>query len=329
MAESAVERVATRFKLLAIFKSPQRNSSRAGVMFADRAVALAVVRRRAGERPAIEHCALHRCEGDESVEQVLQRMLAKLGLGRAPLFAAVSSDDYQLVQVEAPEVQPAELRAAIRWRLRDVINFHIDDAVVDVFEIPDQSRRAQAKMLFAVAARSAAIQRLVSALAPVANGFDVIDIPELCLRNVMALLPQDQKGVATLLLGERAAQLILTRQGVLYQVRRIEYSRGLSFDNDSTNDTQLDAASLALELQRSLDYYESHYDQTPITDLVIAPAGERAGDLAERLRAETSLRIGMLDLSAVVDGAEALGMDVPAECLLALGAALRVETTSL
>ena len=298
-------------------------------MIADRAVALAVVRRRAGERPAIEHCALHRCEGDESVEQVLQRMLAKLGLGRAPLFAAVSSDDYQLVQVEAPEVQPAELRAAIRWRLRDVINFHIDDAVVDVFEIPDQSRRAQAKMLFAVAARSAAIQRLVSALAPVANGFDVIDIPELCLRNVMALLPQDQKGVATLLLGERAAQLILTRQGVLYQVRRIEYSRGLSFDNDSASDSQLDAASLALELQRSLDYYESHYDQTPITDLVIAPAGERAGDLAERLRAETSLRIGMLDLSGVVDGAEALGMDVSAECLLALGAALRVETTSL
>lgn len=297
-------------------------------MIGDRAVALAIVRRRAGERPSIEHCALHACEGDEAVEQVLQRLLAKFGLGRAPVFAAVSSDDYQLVQVEAPEVQPAELRAAIRWRLRDVINFHIDDAVVDVFEIPDQSRRAQAKMLFAVAARSAAVQRLVTALAPVANGFDVIDIPELCLRNVTALLPQDQKGVATLLLGERAAQLILTRQGVMYQVRRIEYSRSLSFDNDAS-DSQLDAGALALELQRSLDYYESHYDQTPIGDLVIAPAGERAGDLAERLRAETSLRIALLDLSAVTDGADAIGMDMPAECLLALGAALRVEPTVL
>jgi MSHA biogenesis protein MshI len=298
-------------------------------MIGDRAVALAIVRRRTGERPSIEHCALHACEGDESVEQVLQRLLAKFGLGRAPVFATVSSDDYQLVQVEAPEVQPAELRAAIRWRLRDVINFHIDDAVVDVFEIPDQSRRAQAKMLFAVAARSAAVQRLVTALAPMANGFDVIDIPELCLRNLTALLPQDQKGVATLLLGERAAQLILTRQGVLYQVRRIEYSRSLSFDSNDTSDTQLDAAALALELQRSLDYYESHYDQTPIGDLVIAPAGERAGDLAERLRAETSLRIGLMDLSVVADGADAIGMDTPAECLLALGAALRVEPTVL
>jgi len=298
-------------------------------MIGDGAIALAVVRRRTGERPAVEHCALHRCEGSEAVEHLLQRVLAKLGLNRATVFATVSGDDYQLVQVEAPEVQPAELRAAIRWRLRDVINFHIDDAVVDVFEIPDQSRRAQAKMLFAVAARSAAVQRLVSALAPVASGFDVIDIPELCLRNVTALLPQDQKGVATLLLGERAAQLILTRQGVLYQARRIEYSRGLSFDSNDAADNQLDAGSLALEIQRSLDYYESHYDQTPIGDLVIAPAGERAGELAERLRAETSLRIALLDLSGVVDGADAFGMDIPAECLLALGAALRVETTAL
>jgi MSHA biogenesis protein MshI len=316
--------------LLAIFKSTQRSGSRAGVMISDRSIAIAVVRRRTGERPAIEHCAVHRCEGDEPVEQLLQRTASKLGLSGMPLFATVSSEDYQLVQVEAPEVQPAELRAAIRWRLRDVINFHIDDAVVDVFEIPDQSRRMQAKMLFAVAARSAAVQRLVNALAPVAKDFDVIDIPELCLRNVAALLPQDQKGVATLLLGERAAQLILTRQGVLYQARRIEYSRGLAFDtNDASDDSQLDAGTLALELQRSLDYYESHYDQTPITDLVIAPAGERAGDLAERLRAESSLRIQLLDLSSVADGTESLGMDVTAECLLALGATLRAEKTAL
>jgi hypothetical protein len=32
--------------------------------------------------------------------------------------------------------------------------------------------------------------------------------------------------VATLLLCERFAQLVLTRQGVLYFARRIEYSRG-------------------------------------------------------------------------------------------------------
>ena len=297
-------------------------------MINDHSAAIAVVRRRAGQRPVIEHCAVHECETNESVEQTLRRCVAKLGLARATVFAVASAEDYQLVQVESPEVQPAELRAAIRWRLRDVINFHIDDAVVDVFEIPDQSRRSQTKMLFAVAARSAAVQRLVSALAPLARDFDVIDIPELCLRNVSALMPQDQKGVATLLLCERFAQLVLTRQGVLYLARRIEYSRGYESDGES-GVGYIDAASLALELQRSLDYFESNYDQTPIGELLLAPGGPRSVDLAQRLQSETSLRIGMLDLSEVVEGNELLGADIHPDCLLALGAALRVESTVL
>jgi MSHA biogenesis protein MshI len=299
-------------------------------MVNDRSVVIAVVRRRAGHRPTIEHCALHACEGGESVEQALRRVVTKLGLARASVFAIASADDYQLVQVEAPEVQPAELRAAIRWRLRDVINFHIDDAVVDVFQIPDQSRRSQAKMLFVVAARSAAVQRLVSALAPVARDFDVIDIPELCLRNISALLPQDQKGVATLLLGERFAQLILTRQGVIYLARRIEYSRGYEEESDAEqNGRSIDAAALALELQRSLDYFESHYDQAPIGDLVLAPGGARSQLFASRLQPETSLRVSVLKLSDVMDVSESVTDELSADCLLAIGAALRIESTAL
>lgn len=320
----------TRFHLLGILKRPLHKDAHAGVMLLEQGAAIALVRRRAGEKPSIEHCALHRCEHNESVAQLLQRVLPKLGLARTKLSAVATTDDYQLVQVEAPEVQPAEMRAAIRWRLRDVIGFHIDDAVVDVFQIPDQSRRAQSKMLFAVAARSAAVQRLVSAVAPLARGFDVIDIPELCLRNISALLPQDQKGVATLLLGEQVAHLILTRQGVLYLSRRIEYHRGLAAGADDLSEgPRLDAQSFALELQRSLDYYESHFDQTPINELVIAPAGERAAELAEHLRAESSARISLLDLSALTNGSDALGMELPTECLLALGAALRAEETAL
>jgi MSHA biogenesis protein MshI len=298
-------------------------------MVNDRSAAIAVVRRAVGQRPVIEHCAVHTCEGGETVEQALRRAITKLGLARASVFAVASADDYQLVQVEAPEVQPAELRAAIRWRLRDVINFHIDDAVVDVFQIPDQSRRAQTKMLFAVAARSTAVQRLVSAIAPLARHFDVIDIPELCIRNLSALLPQDQKGVATFFLGDSFAHLTLTRQGVLYLARRIDYNRGYDNDVADSPEQQIDAATLGLELQRSLDYFESHYDQTPIGDLVIAPAGPVGEQLALHLRGETSLRIGILNLAEVMDGYAELGEAPSAECLLALGAALRSENATL
>ncbi len=240
---------------------------------------------------------------------------------RVAFSAVARSDDYQLVQIEAPEVQPAELRAAVRWPLRDVINFNVDDAVVDVFEIPDQSRRSRGKMMFAVAAKSSAIQDLVRAVSPLAPRLDVIDIPELCLRNIGALLPQDHKGLALLSLGPTAAQLILIRQGVIYLTRRVEY------DSHDGNDSGpvMDPARLALELQRSLDYYESHYDHPAIGDLVLMSDDARASRLAVALTNETSLQIDVLDLTGALELAAAIDPQTAAPCLLAIGAALRSD----
>lgn len=313
--------------MLALLKQSSRHALRVGLVVNAHGIALAVVRRHTGQRPRIEHCAMHGTEEGESIEQLLRRTLSKLDVAHVPIHAVVNVQDYQLVQVEAPEVPPAELRAAIRWRLRDLINFHIDDAVIDVFPIPDQSRRNPTKMLFAVAARSAAVQHLVSTIAPHARHFDVIDIPELCLRNLSAVLPQDQKGMATLLLGTDSALLNLTRQGVLYLARRIDYKRG--FDLEHLGEQHIDAGLLALELQRSLDYFESHYDQLPITDLVVGPTGALADGLIARLRAEINLRLEVLELNTVFDGAEQMPTEPSADCLLALGAALRIESLSL
>jgi MSHA biogenesis protein MshI len=304
-----------------MFKKRRSGNARAGIALADGVFALAVVKRDAGSKPAIEYCATHTVAGDIAPE--LKSTLDKLGAVRAPACGVVESDDYQLVQLEAPEVLPSEMRAAIRWRLKDAINFSVDESSVDVFEIPEPARRTQAKMLFAVAARESAVQRISGALKPHAKGFNAIDIPELCLRNISACLPQDTKGVAILALQEGFAQLVITRQGTVHVARRIDTRGGFNPHKQASN--EIDAGALALELQRSLDYYESYYDQTPIGDLVIAPAHDQARTLAAALKEETSLRIAVLDVREhfnVYKSGE-LATDWPS--LMALGAALRQD----
>jgi MSHA biogenesis protein MshI len=301
-----------------LLKKALRPDARAGIAFADGSFALAVVRHTGEGKPSIDHCAVHPASGDPT--QALKAVMEKLRVGRAPVCAVIGGDEYQIVQVEAPDVLPAEMRAAIRWRLRDAINFEVDEAVVDVFETPDPVRRTQGKMLYAVAAREAAIQRISGSLRTAAKGFDSIDIPELCLRNLSALLPQDHKGVAMLALNERFAQLVITRQGVMYQTRRIDTGR---FGHDGRNGSAIDAGALALEIQRSLDYYESHYDQTPIADLVIAPADARAQNLADELKNETSLRVSRLNVGELFNASGDAGLVTDWPTLMALGAALR------
>jgi MSHA biogenesis protein MshI len=302
----------------------RRDACHAGVVLGQDTFALVLVRRDGGDKPSIEHCGVHSANG--AVDVAIRALLDNLGAARAATCGVIDADDYQLVQVEAPDVQPSEIRAAIRWRMRDAINFKVDDAVIDVFEIPDSARRAQTRMLFAVAARPTAVQWLTGSLQPATRGFYAIDIPELCLRNVCTLLPQDDKGVAMLALNQSHAQLVMTRQGLMYLTRRIDMARALQPHAPEQSEGELDAGALALELQRSLDYYESHYDQTPIGDLVIAPGGERAHRAATAIRHETSLRVSVLDVSQLCNvrrGGELVN-DWPT--LMALGAALRLES---
>jgi len=61
---------------------------------------------------------------------------------------------YQLLPIEAPDVDAAELKAAVRWRIKEFIDFHIDDAAIDVFEMPSQGPRARARTMYVGAARN-------------------------------------------------------------------------------------------------------------------------------------------------------------------------------
>ena len=316
-------------KLFSFIRRARIAGLRAGVAVSDREVAVAVVRRPTGRRPVIVKCVsqvVAEGYGDVAVERALQ----DLDLGRTPVSAVIGAGDYQIVQVEAPEVPPAELRQATRWRLRDQFDFPIESATIDLFDVPASARRGRARMLFAVAAHGGAVENIGNALGRTTPGFDVIDIPELCQRNLAALLPQDHKGLALLVLREQFAQLVLTRNGQLYLTRRFELGQRAAaagtLDYDAgTGAAQIDPSSLALELQRSLDYYESHFDQSAIGDLVIAPGGERATTLAASLSAETGLRVSTLNLSDCIDMAD--GVSVPDGWLpcMAIGAALRAD----
>ena len=298
------------FSVLSLFRKKRISDLRAGIATAGDSLAAAVVRRRTAGRPLL----LQSTTGTFAESAAT---LEKLQLERAPVSAVIAAEDYQLVQIEAPDVLPAELRAAVRWRLREAIDFPVEEATVDLLELPPQSRRANARMLYAVAARTEAVQRLGDSFSRQAPGFDVIDVPEMCLRNLAALLPQDQKGVALLMLREQFAQLVLTRKGVLYLTRRIDLGARAADDPDP--------GVLALELQRSLDYYETHFDQAPIGELVLAPDSVRIRALAAALRNEVGLNVTTFDVATLLEIPD--GVDAPADwlSLTALGAALRVE----
>ena len=302
------------------FKKKQQSGWRVGITPGERETALAIVRRQPNANPFLKHCGIHP-SAEVKPEHILSALIQG-SLAQAPVSGVIGNDDYQLVQVEAPDVPAGELRSAIRWKMRDVVTFPVDDATIDIFDVPSSPRRTQLNMKFAIAARNDAVNKIIGLLEHRARGFDAIDIPELCLRNLSMLLPQDEKGVALIALGEDFAQLIITRKGVLYVTRRIELMKRDDIDLDESL-SDIDAGALALEIQRSVDYYESHFDQVAIQDLVIAPSEPRTRQLVRSLKNETNLNIEIFEVERYFEVAQDIEIDTRWPGLIALGAALR------
>jgi MSHA biogenesis protein MshI len=285
---------------------------------------MATVRRTAGSGRELVSC--HSVDGGRDEQKaVIAGWLSSERGDLGTVSSVLDGYDYQLLLVESPDVLPAELRAAVRWRLKDNIDFPVEDAVVDVFDIPEQTRRVGSKMMYTIAAKRQAIEYQVSLFKAAARNFEVIDIPEMALRNLASQLPEAPEGLILLWMSAESARLLVIKESTLYLTRHVQFSPGAT---EGDAEAAPDVSAIALELQRSMDYFESHYEQATIDHLIVAPVGAETDRLAKALASETSMRIQGLDIARAIDLAPGLSA-TDGRSLLAIGAALRDDQKKL
>ena len=274
-----------------------------------------------GQKPRVVAWERRALETGGSDERLLQRISADHQLKHARCTTLLDESEYSLLLTEAPDVRPEELKTALRWRVKDLIDFHINDAILDAFELPGTDG-GKSREMYAVAARNEAIRRRVDPLQTAGINLEVIDIPEMAQRNLAALLPEDAQGVALLSFGNRGGLLTISRQGDLY------LSRGLDVGVDHLRQSggltgYLDR--VVLEIQRSLDYFESHFRQSPVQHLVLTPVAAKMPELLDHLRNNLSVAVSVMNLADLVEIEGAVPAELEGSCLFTLGAALRRE----
>jgi MSHA biogenesis protein MshI len=272
----------------------------------------------------LEHCAFHALAPGQDQAQLLCKLVAEQRLDKIPCSTLLAAEDYQLLMVEAPEVPPAELRAAIRWRVRDLIDFHIDDAVLDVFDVPPTGARGMQENLYVVVARANVVKECAEAMQAADAQLKVIDIPELALRNIGARRERDGSGDAMVYLGSRQGLITLIRDATLYLARSLDIGYDALHNNPHE---QVDR--LALELQRSIDYYDRHFQQAPVTRITLCPFPGLNAGFAEQLAQHTGIAVHELQLDELMSSRAGVDSEQFSRCLLAIGAALRTEPSRL
>lgn len=288
-------------------------------------VSIACVERAAGGVPRV--VALEQASAGDSPWQAVGEAVRSRDLDGSPAVALADARDYQLLLVEAPDVPPEELRSAIRWRIKDLLQFHVDDATIDVFEIPDQKSQS-GRLMYAVAARTPRLRAIIDGIRSTGLNLQVIDLPEMAVRNVAGLLDGDVRGMASLYLGVDRGLIVITRQGTLFLARSVDVGED-KLAAASEEERSLLMETIALELQRSMDYYDSHFQQPPIGSIAVMPTAVELPFVSEHLESSLGVNVQRVDLAELVDSDVAMEGPLQARCLLALGAALRHEEVAL
>jgi MSHA biogenesis protein MshI len=246
-----------------------------------------------------------------------------LGLEQTRCNFVLSPEDYSLLLVEAPNVEAAELASAAKWKIKDMIDRPLEQLAISVFPVPREAYRSQRDMLYVVAADRKKIQQVVEMVTNAGLLLECIDIPELAMRNLATLYTDDSNGLAMMDLRHDGSLLNLSKNGAIYMTRHLSTQVGdeilRSHEWDGVKDR------LVLEVQRSLDYYESQMGQGHINRVLVAPRKQDSDALKAELDQAMGVRVEIMNLQGKLTSDVELSFDLQQGCLMAIGGALRTE----
>lgn len=273
-------------------------------------VALAVNHLRDGA-PHLETVAFIEQAQPLTNSKVIAEYLSEHRLTDVPVSLVLQEGEYQLLLIEAPDVPVDELKDALLWRVKDLIQFNPEDAYLDYIELPDDAYRGRGKMIYVVVAERTLIDQRVDWLDALGVSAIAIDIPELALLNITESLCAEEMGTAVLFLEEDRSNLTMLSGSALYLARGLSYSPFNQVENT------------VLDIQRSMDYFESQIGKPPCVRILILPLQVGETPLLMELRNNLSADVQSLDLADVVGSDEPLRVDLQQVCLIAIAASLR------
>ena len=279
-----------------------------------------------GDQLCLDHCAFEPCETASQRLNTLKALVQRHGWGNRSCRLVLPATEYKLLHVEAPEVPEPEMKEAIRWCIQDLIDFPVQQAVIDYFLRPNFHEPNSGRIITVTVTREEVVSGYANLCEQAGLSLDVIDIQELALLNVVAKVPEDANGVGFLYLRDGEGLLVLEKKSLIYVSRKFEASLDMkNFGSGRSGTSELLEANLMLEIQRSLDYYEREFAMPPIVNLVVSPLGVGTLEVLGYLNGNLGLVARVLDISALLQCHSKIDDATQSRCLPAIGAALRIE----
>jgi len=128
----------------------------------------------------------HFYEPSDDMGDLVKSVVKEHGWGNLPCSVVLHPAYYHLFLAESPAVNSAEMTSAVRWRVKELLDFPLEEAAIEHFSLPDDAYRGRKKMLYASALRKTALESLIEPFVESGLDVDCIEISELAIHNIVS-----------------------------------------------------------------------------------------------------------------------------------------------
>lgn len=208
----------------------------------------------------------------------------------AQLQIVLVSSYYQLLVTDKPNVAAEELPQALLWSIKDMVSVPVPQIHLDYFESPLSNNKINV-----VVVEKHKLINMVKAIDEQGLTVAGISIEELAMTNLFI----DDEQARLIVSHQTGHELLLTvvKQGQLYMQRRV---RGfMQLDKAEVDELNYGLAdNISLEIQRSMDYFESQLRQAPVASIELLIDGAVEA-LAKLISANFNQAVNVIDKSSV------------------------------
>lgn len=232
---------------------------------------------------------------EDKIPEVLTQVIREFQLEQASTTLILPPNKLQSTQIEQSEMPAAEPEVALPWKVKDLINIPPQDMICDFVDQPLQPTGQQPKVQVVATSK----KYLESLIAPFHEA-----------KAKISAITNEQFAIAKLQETQNAAQLIFIQRqkadGILLIVKNQEICFGRKIRNTAgiiemtPEQIQMGGSdTIAVEIQRSIDFYESQLKQPPIKNALIAMAGENVEALITELNKVLPVKSKLIPLNNI------------------------------
>ncbi|WP_394129325.1 biogenesis protein MshI [Shewanella maritima] len=226
-------------------------------------------------------------------EQNLNAALSaiKQQFGAAEIQFVLGASHYQLLQADKPNVDEAEINQALIWQVKDMVSEPVTDIQLDYFETSVSVANkvnvviASKPLLVKLATACDELGLTVAGISVEELMFDQLFSDDAMAHLIVVHLPDEELLLTVVKAGELLMQRRVRGFAQLDKAKAEELSYGM-------------ADNLSLEIQRSMDYFESQLRQAPVASISVLTDGE-SDTLAQLISANFNQKVQAVEHQGV------------------------------